>query len=216
MLHLVGIGAGDDHAVIALVGQGGPHLLAVDDPFVTVEFGLGLQAGDVGSGAGLGEHLAPHRLAGDVVGEESLLLLVGAVLGEHRHAHAVGDDELAVGHRVVALDLAPDLLVGEGEATTAVLLRHGETGEAGVGRCGEERLLVVERRVLTGCELLHEVDALLAELGGFGLAQSSGRFGGGVGHVRSSKEMSQRSAVAILYGTVQYVSRRRHAEPDLT
>ena len=52
-------------------------------------------------------------LAGDVVGEEALLLLVGAVLGEHRHAHAVADDELAVRHRVVALHLAPDLLVGE-------------------------------------------------------------------------------------------------------
>ena len=138
----------------------------------------------------------------DVVGEEALLLLVGAVLGEHRQAHAVADGELAVGHRVVALDFAPDLLVRQGLAATAVLARHRQPGEAGFGCRGEERLLVVERGVLPGSELLHEVDALLAELRSLGLGQS----GGGVGHVIFLQGVRQRSTVAILYGIVQYVS----------
>ena len=42
-----------------------PHLLAVDDPLVAVLDRRGLQAGEVGAGAGLAEELAPGLLAGD-------------------------------------------------------------------------------------------------------------------------------------------------------
>ena len=44
--------------------QRGPHLLAVDDPFVAVPNGSSREAGHVGPGAGLAEQLAPDLLAG--------------------------------------------------------------------------------------------------------------------------------------------------------
>ena len=186
VLHLVGVGAGDDDAVVGDVGEGGPHLLTVEHPLVTVELGLGLQAGDVGAGARLGEHLTPHRAAGDVVGEELALLLRRAVLVEHRQAHAVADDELAVHHRVVALDLAPDLLVGERQAATAVFGGERNAGETGVCGGGEVRPLLVDRRSAGALGVgLHEVDALLTERIRLALGQAGrgARRRDGVGHV---------------------------------
>ena len=128
------VGASDDHAVVGNMSERGPDLLAVDHPGVAVTLGLGLEAGDVGAGAGLGEHLAPDFLAGDVVSEVGGLLLVGAVLGEHRETHAVADRELERHVRVVAVLFAPDAFVFLGEALAAVLLGIGETGEPGFGQ----------------------------------------------------------------------------------
>ena len=42
-----------------VVGAGGPHLLAVDEPAAVDPGGLGLDAGGVGAGVGLAEELAP-------------------------------------------------------------------------------------------------------------------------------------------------------------
>jgi hypothetical protein len=117
--------------VVGLVGQGGPHLLSVDHPLVAVALGAGLQAGDVGPGARLREHLAPHRLARDVVGHEGPLLLLGAELVQHRQAHAVADHEAARHRREVLGDGPVDALVLERESGTAVLLGVRQTGEAG-------------------------------------------------------------------------------------
>ena len=47
----------------ALVDVGGPDLLAVDAPAVAVAPGRGAQRGEVGSGLGLAESLAPDHLA---------------------------------------------------------------------------------------------------------------------------------------------------------
>ena len=70
----LGIGAGEDHAEAGGVGQGRPDLLAVEDPLVAVALGPGRQAGHVGSGAGLGEQLAPDLLAGEQRAQVALLL----------------------------------------------------------------------------------------------------------------------------------------------
>ncbi len=182
------VGASDDHAVVGHVSERGPDLLAVDHPGVTVALGLGLQAGDVGAGAGLGEHLAPDFLAGDVVGEVGGLLLVGAVLGEHREAHAVADRELERHVRVVAVFLAPDALVFLGEALAAVLLRVGEAGETGFGQRLLEDLAVLESfgaagigvaaHVHAGGVLVEERTATSAEFVDLG-------WGHGVGHGHS-------------------------------
>ena len=61
VLGRVGVGAGQQEDVVGVLGLGGPHLLAVDDPLVAVELGPGLQAGQVRSGVGLAEALAPRR-----------------------------------------------------------------------------------------------------------------------------------------------------------
>ena len=63
VLGLVGVGAADDLADVAVLGARGPHLLAVDDPLVAVALGPGLQAGEVGAGARLAEQLAGDDVA---------------------------------------------------------------------------------------------------------------------------------------------------------
>src|SRR5690606_24855788 len=118
--------------------------------------------------------------------------------------------------RVVALHLAPDLLVSQRLAATAVGRVDGESAEARVRGGPEKLLLLRQRRVLSGAVLFHEVDALLAELGCL-LGREAG-CGRGIGHVcclrglfrgfrRRCHPLCWRSAVAILYGIVQYESR---------
>ena len=62
----VGIGAGQDDAVVRIVGAAGPDFLAVDQPIgvantpaVACLLSPGTQAGQVRAGGGLGEELAP-------------------------------------------------------------------------------------------------------------------------------------------------------------
>src|SRR5690606_11726607 len=82
----------------------GPELLAVDDELVAVEYRPGLEAGQVATGAGFGEALAPdlgprldagemplllrcpepHEGGGDVVDTEYAGQARGAELGQHR------------------------------------------------------------------------------------------------------------------------------------
>ena len=59
VLRRVGVGAGEQEAVVGELGLGGPHLLAVDHPLVAVEHGRGLERREVGAGVGLAEALAP-------------------------------------------------------------------------------------------------------------------------------------------------------------
>ncbi|SKV53903.1 Uncharacterised protein [Mycobacteroides abscessus subsp. massiliense] len=47
------------------MGARGPHLLAVDDPFVAVAYRAGGQAREVGTGPGLTEQLTPELLTGE-------------------------------------------------------------------------------------------------------------------------------------------------------
>ena len=101
----VGVGAGDQHAEVGDLAAGGPHLLAVDDPLVAVEHRLGLQAGEVGAGAGLAEQLTPRLLAGDDVADVALDLLLGPVGGDRRRGEqqaeaARGAEGAELGDRV--------------------------------------------------------------------------------------------------------------------
>ena len=90
----VGIGAGGQPDVVGVAGQAGEDLRAVDDVLVAVADGPGGQRGQVGARVGLGVADAEVDLAGQDLGEEELLLLLGAevhdgradrVDGEHRH-----------------------------------------------------------------------------------------------------------------------------------
>jgi hypothetical protein len=135
VLGLLGVGPGHDDAVVAVVGARGPDLLALEDPLVAVPGGLHGEAGHVGTGARLREHLAPDGGAPDVVGHEAGLLLAGAELVQHREAHAVRDRERRVGE-VPALHLpVEDLLVALRESRPAEVGGVGEAGQAGVGQC---------------------------------------------------------------------------------
>jgi hypothetical protein len=76
----IGVGAGQQEDVVGELGLGGPHLLAVDHPLVAVEFGPGLERGQVAAGVGLGEPLAPGDGPVEDAGDELLLLLLGGPL----------------------------------------------------------------------------------------------------------------------------------------
>ena len=56
----VGVGAGEQHAEVGHLATRRPHLLAVDHPLVAVALGAGAEPGEVRSGPGLAEELAPR------------------------------------------------------------------------------------------------------------------------------------------------------------
>ena len=110
MLRRVGIGAGEQEAVVGVVTAGRPHLLAVDHPLVAVEHRRRLQAGEVGSRVGLAEALAPAHLAAEDLRQEVLLLLLGPPLQDRRPDERVAEEVGA--HR----RLGPGELLGEHDA----------------------------------------------------------------------------------------------------
>ena len=128
----VGVGAGQQEDVVGVLGLGGPHLLAVDDPLVAVQLGLGLERGEIRAGLRFGEALAPGDLALEDLGQELLLLLLGPPLQDGRSDQGVAEEvgshggagpgELLVEHHV---------LQGR-EALAAVLLRPGRADPAAV------------------------------------------------------------------------------------
>ena len=63
VLGQVGVRAGDDLADVGVLGARGPHLLSGDHPLVAVTFGAHLQAGEIATGAWLGEQLAGDDVA---------------------------------------------------------------------------------------------------------------------------------------------------------
>ena len=127
----VGVGAGDEHAPLGVLGEGGPDLLAGDDPFVAVLDRARLQRGEVGARLRLGEALAPDLLAGEDRLQVALLLRVGAVGDHHRAAHRQAE-HVGRARRFQARRLADeDRLLDHRRAAAAVLLRPGDPGPAG-------------------------------------------------------------------------------------
>ena len=85
-------GAGQEDAPVRSPCPAGPDLLAVDDELLPVGHRPGRQRGQVGTGARLGEQLAPHPLAASGRRQVSLLLLGRAVRqqragGQHQPNH---------------------------------------------------------------------------------------------------------------------------------
>jgi hypothetical protein len=123
---LAGVGAHQAEAHVGPLAAGGPDLLAVDQEVVALVLGLGLQRGEVGAGARLGEALAPaHFLPGDGA-DVLLLLLLVAVLEQGRAEH----------HRAHAADRVP------GADAVHLLLQHARLGRreaaaaVGLGQVG--------------------------------------------------------------------------------
>ncbi len=78
----VGVGAGEQDAPVGDVGVARPDLVAVDHVLVAVGDRGGAQRGEVGSGIGLAEPLAPPLRAVDQPGQEAVLDRVAAVVGD--------------------------------------------------------------------------------------------------------------------------------------
>ena len=65
MFRHIPVGSGQQQAVIGMMGAGGPDLLAVDDPALTVEVCTGRGAGKVRPAARFAEELAPGVFTGE-------------------------------------------------------------------------------------------------------------------------------------------------------
>ena len=191
----------DEHAVrahdeedVGDAARAREPLLAVDDPLVAVALGVRLEEVRVGAALRLGHRVRrPHLLVEHRL-EPALLLLVGAVRGEHLHVAGVGRGraEHLRRRRVPAEDLvqqpelelpvagAAELLVEEDRPQALVLdlvlQALDERLDLRVLRAHRVREHELERLDLLAAELLDPVELLL-EL----------RFGGEIpSHVRDS------------------------------
>ena len=192
----VGVGAGDEHPPLGEVGEGGPHLLAVDDPLVAVAHGPGGEAGDVGAGARLAEELAPDLLAGEERAEVALLLLVGAVGDDGRRAHAVADRGCRVRRRSARRRRCSVSLIE--------LLQPGRQAEAAVAlgevhpRQAEVELAAEERRR------------------GRSPSAAARRGAGGRGRGRSASSVSRAAVVERRSWPRRYLTHRSRSRPTLS
>ena len=123
-----GLGATDHEAPVGLVGEGGPHLLAGDHPLVPVQFGPGLDVGQVAPGVGLGVALAPQLGPGQDRGQEAGPLCGGAVLDEGRADQPLAQDTDPTRGACPDVLLVEDDLVGDGRPPAPVLDRPADAG----------------------------------------------------------------------------------------
>ena len=113
----VGIGAGQQEAVVGELGLGGPHLLAVDDPLVAVEHGRRLERGEVRAGVRARRSPGTSDISPvEDLRQELLLLLLGAPLQDRR------PDER------VAEEVGPQRRLGPGELLGQHDVLHGGRG----------------------------------------------------------------------------------------
>src|SRR5262249_15245150 len=146
----VRVGAGGEPDVVGVLRLAGEQLAAVDDPLVAVAHRAGTQRRQVGAGAGLGVadgevHVAVQRLR-----QEELLLLLRAVLHDHRaHRH---DGERRQQHARPPRLVEEDELLDRRPSLAAVLLGPADT-EPTVGAHLLERAHVLRAAALAGGEL---------------------------------------------------------------
>src|SRR6185312_14995061 len=74
----IGIGAGDQKAVVGIMRARGPDLLAVDDPVVALLLRAGTKPRHVRAAGRLGEQLAPDVFAGRELWQIVPLVLLAA------------------------------------------------------------------------------------------------------------------------------------------
>src|SRR6185295_13506588 len=87
----IGAAEAEDH--VGVLGERGPGLLAVDDPLVALALSLGLERGEVGTGAGLRKALAPPVVDIGNARQIFLLLLLIAEGVDHGADHADAEGE---------------------------------------------------------------------------------------------------------------------------
>ena len=119
------IGAGEQEAVVGMVTLGGPHLLAVDHPFITIEHRGGLETRQVRTRVRLGEPLAPAGLTLQDAGEELALLLLGSPLQQRRADQGVAEEVAPHGSACASELLGEDDPLHGAETLAAVLGRPG-------------------------------------------------------------------------------------------
>ena len=149
VLRGVGVGSGQQEDVVGVVGLRRPHLLSVDHPLVAVELGPRLQAGQVRTGVGLTESLAPRDLTLQDPRYELLLLFLRAPLQDRRANEGVAE-EVGAQRRTDASELLVEHdLLQQAQALAAVF--GGPTGADPPAPVELRRPLLVEGLALLGC-----------------------------------------------------------------
>src|SRR5581483_5112499 len=157
----VPIGATHEHSVIGVRGcSGRPHLLSVDDEFVTVQRSRRGDAGEVGTGSRFAEQLAPGLVAEQCRRNETAALFVVSVLDDRRAReaprHAAGESP-----RAGALELLRyDACDAAGVAAPVPVLRERRDSVARV----EQHLPPLAQRTVLVVVLLEPGPDFLANL----------------------------------------------------
>jgi hypothetical protein len=122
VLGRIGIGAAQQEHVIGDETLCRPDLLSVDHPLVTVEHRLGAECREIGTGIGFAESLAPGDGAREDLGQELLLLLLGAPLQDRRSHQGVAEEVRAHRRPGIGELLGHDDGFHRGESLAAVFL----------------------------------------------------------------------------------------------
>ena len=141
---------------VGVLAERGPGLLAVDDVVVAVALRRGLERGEVGAGAGLGEALAPPVVEIGDARQEAALLLLRAEGDDHRPDHADAERQRRGRRRLLHLVLEDVLLhrVPAGAAPFDRPVRHRPALGVEDARPVDELVLrgvVAHRRACRGC-----------------------------------------------------------------
>lgn len=170
--------AGADQRVdlVAPVGAGAPALGAGDDDVIALDAGAGGDAGEITADIGLGEAIGEEQLAAGQRRKEGGLLLGRAIFGE---VHAAVEGGVDIGAGEAGAGAGQLLDDGDGGddilPRAAILLRHGQRGEAELVQLGIDvarpaavpvPLLAGVARGMGGDELFDRVAQLL-HMGGF-------------------------------------------------
>ena len=131
LLLRLGVGADEVEDPVAVLAERGPGLLAVDDVLVAVADRCAAQPGEVGAGVGLGEALRPPDVEVGGLGQERLLLLLGAVGGDDRADHGGVEGQRQRDAGALHL-LVPDVALERGPVLAAPLDGPARDGEAGL------------------------------------------------------------------------------------
>ncbi len=142
----VGIGTHTQPLVGRALRPAVPDLGPVDHPLVAVADGTGAQAGQIGTGVGLGVAEREDDLAPRDSRQEFLLVLLGAVPHDHRRHR--GDGEVGARHADVLELTHQQMLVRGRQAEAAVLLRPVQSEPALLAdlatECGQLTALIFE------------------------------------------------------------------------
>ena len=129
-LRHIGIGSDEEDPPLGPRHRRRPHLLAGDHELVAVADRTGAEGGEIRSGTGLGEQLAPQLVAPQHRGQETGLLLGRPVAQQGRAHHAEGDDEGTARHPERGLLLVEDRLEDRRVPLAAGRRGPGERGPA--------------------------------------------------------------------------------------
>ena len=124
----VRVGSGQQQAPVGNIGVAGPDLVAVDDVVLTVAGRFRAQRGQVRTGAGLAEALAPTLCSVDHPGQETALQLRAAVPAQAHHQVTQTGPRRGAGARQLLVD---DHVVHRRQLVPAVLTRPRHPEEAG-------------------------------------------------------------------------------------